>query len=46
MGEITLESNHLNNPVYRSKRKKKCKNNDKHKGQQKYKHENVKKKSK
>ena len=40
-----MGSNHLNKPVYRSKRKKKktyCKNNNKHKEQQKDKHEDVK----
>ena len=41
-----MESNHLYKPVYRSKRKKKksvCKSDDKHREQQKDKHENVKK---
>ena len=39
-----MESNHLNKPVYRSKRKIKtyCKSDDKHQKQQKDKHENVK----
>ena len=37
--------NHLNKPIYRSKRKKKnyCKSDNKHKEQQKDKHEDVKK---
>ena len=45
MEEITIQSNHLNKPVYRSKRKKKSisKSDDKHKEQQKDKHEDVKK---
>ena len=41
-----MESNHLNKPVYRSKRKKKknyCKSDNKNKEQQKDKHEDVKK---
>ena len=42
-----MESNHLNKPAYRSKRRKKkktyCKSNDKHKEEQKDKHEDVKK---
>ena len=40
-----MESNCLNKPVYRSKRKKKpiVKSDDKHKEQQKDKHEDVKK---
>ena len=39
-----MESNHLNKPVYRSKRGKKkpyCKSDDKHKEQQEDKHEDV-----
>ena len=49
MEDIQLESNHLNIPVYRSKRKRKkkkkklCESNNKHKEQQKDKHEDVKK---
>ena len=44
-----MESNHVNKPVYRSKRKRKnktknyCKSDDKHKEQQKDKYEDVKK---
>ena len=43
-----LENNHLNKPVYRSKRERRkkknyFKSNDKHKEQQKDKHEDVKK---
>ena len=34
-----MESNHLNEPVYRSKGKKYCKSDDKHKEHQKYKHD-------
>ena len=42
-----LESNHLNKPAYRSKSRKKplLYSNDKHKEQQKDKHEDVKKKT-
>ena len=38
-----LESNHLNKPEQRCKRKKKCKSDYKHKEQQKKKYEDVKK---
>ena len=41
-----LESNHFSKPIYRSKRKKKktfCKSDNKHKEQQKDKHEDIKK---
>ena len=38
-----MESNHLNKPVYRLKKKTICENNDKHKEQEKNKHEDVKK---
>ena len=40
-----MESNHLSKPVYRSKKEEKktiCESNDKHKEQQKDKHEDVK----
>ena len=30
MKEFTMESNHLNKPVHRSKRKQKCKSDNKH----------------
>ena len=49
MEEIKLESNHLNKPVYRSKRfvttttKNYCKSDNKHKEQQKDNHESAKK---
>ena len=45
MDEITIRKQLLNKPAYRTKRgkKKDCKNDDKHKEQQKDKHDDIKK---